>query len=148
MIKQLRKRHLQTWTILLFLLPAIIISGWFVIKKPVITQSLLQPSSSVALPVILKSVDKENYMVNLRTNNERSAAQLEWINKSAITTPSAIVYKLIPGNNGDISNNEIIGRIDSRGSYHFALKNDSASNHFILYDFIHHQVIDSINFQP
>ena len=147
MIKQLRKRHLQTWTILLFGLPAIIISGWLSVKNPVTTQSLLQPVPTEALPVILKSVDKENYTVNLRTNNNRSATQLEWINKLAITTPSALIYKLTTGNKGNMSDNEIIGRIDSRGSYHFALKNDSLSgNRFILYDFIHHQIIDSINF--
>ena len=124
MVKQLRKRHLQTWTILLFGLPAIIISGWLAVKKPITTQSLLQPASTEALPVIVKSIDKENYIVSLRTNNERTATQLEWINKSAITTPSALVYKLSAGNKGNINENEIIGRIDSRGSYHFALKND------------------------
>ncbi len=147
MIKQLRKKHLQAWTILLFLLPAIIISGWLAVRKPVVTQSLLQPGLTETLPVIVKSVDKEKYTVNLRTNNERSATQLEWINKSAITTPSALVYKLTPDRNENISNSEIIGRIDARGSYHFALKKDSlSSNRFVLYDFIHHQVIDSINF--
>jgi hypothetical protein len=147
MVKQLRKRHLQIWTILLFGLPAIIISGWLAVKKPVTTQNLLQPASIETLPVIVKSVNKENYTVNLRSNNERNATQLEWINKSAITTPSALIYKLVPGYKGNINDNEIIGRIDSRGSYHFALKNDSiAGNHFILYDFIHHQIIDSINF--
>ena len=147
MVKQLRKRHLQIWTILLFGLPAIIISGWLAVKKPVTAQSLLQPASPEALPVIVKSIDKENYIVSLRTNSERTARQLEWINKSAITTPSALIYKLTTDNNGNMSDYEIIGRIDSRGSYHFALKNDSLTgNCFILYDFIQHQIIDSINF--
>ncbi|MEO8770222.1 MAG: hypothetical protein ABI402_09065 [Ferruginibacter sp.] len=147
MNKQLRKKHLQVWTILLFALPAIIIGGWLSIKKPVSTSSLLQPVSTNVLPVIIKSIKKENYTVNLRTNNDKSSTQLEWINKSAITAPSAIIYKLTPGNKGTMNNNEIIGRIDSRGSYQFALKNDSAAgNHFILYDFIHKQIIDSINF--
>ncbi|MFT3908167.1 MAG: hypothetical protein QM737_01975 [Ferruginibacter sp.] len=147
MIKQLRKKHLQVWTILLFLLPAIIISGWLAIKKTAIEQNLLQPSSAEALSNIIRSIDKENFTAHLRTNNERSSIQLEWINKSPITTPSALIYKLTAGNKRNINDNEIIGRIDSRGSYHFALKNDSTAGfHFVLYDFIHHQIIDSINF--
>lgn len=147
MEKKLRKSHLQTWTMLLFLLPAIIISGWLAIKKPAVTQNLLQASLTEALPVIVKSIDRENYVVTLRTNNDRSSTQLELINKSAIRTPSAIVYKLIPGNKEDISENEILGRIDSKGSYYFALKNDTSTRYrFVLYDFIHRQIIDSINF--
>ncbi|MEP7164381.1 MAG: hypothetical protein ABI741_06800 [Ferruginibacter sp.] len=146
MVKQLRKRHLQVWAVLLLLIPCAIIAGWLVIpnQQP---GNLLQPQESTALQVILKSVQKENYIVNLRTNNDRSASQLEWINKSALTSPSALIYKLTNTSTKDISSNDLIGRIDVKGTYHFPLKNDSAvNNKFVLYDIIHQQVIDTINF--
>jgi hypothetical protein len=147
MTRQLRKRHLQVWSALLFLLPAIILTGWLAVKKPVITDTLLQPGLSVALPVIMQTVKKDKYTVSLRTNNQRSQTQLEWINSAQVTTPSALIYKIYPENNGDISKNQIIGRIESKGIYHFALKNDSTENkRFVLYDIIHSQIIESINF--
>ena len=145
MIKQLRKRHLQIWTILLFLLPIGILSAWLAIPKQK-TNSLLQPQFSNPLPVILKSVNKENYTVNLRTNKERSASQLEWINKSVLTSPSALIYNHTDSKQKDITANDLIGRIDSKGTFHFALKNDSSNKQFVLYDIIHRKIIDTIKF--
>lgn len=118
------------------------------VKKPV-TTNLLQPAASAGLPVILQSVNKENYTINLRTDNERSSMQLEWINKSSLTSPSALIYKLTDPDAKDICENDLIGRIDTKGTFHFALKKDSTNNNrFILYDFIHRKIIDSINFKP
>jgi hypothetical protein len=148
MIKPLRKRHLQIWTIIGVLLPIGIICAWLVVPKQV-RDNLLQPAHSAALPVLIKSIVKDNYEINLRTGKDSSALQLEWINKSALTAPSAIIYKLNPPDTGiNIDKADLIGRIDSRGIYHFALKSDSGSRkpQFVLYDIIHHQVIDQINF--
>jgi hypothetical protein len=147
-IKSLRKKHLQIWTGIAVLLPVGMICAWLVVPKPV-KDHLWQPASTVALPVIIKSVNKENYIVNLRSSNNRSAIQLEWINQSALTSPSAIIYELSPTEKEQhIENADLIGRIDSRGVYHFALKKESADTpvRFVLYDIIHHQVIDQINF--
>ena len=148
MIKPLRKKHLQIWTGIAVLLPVGMICAWLVVPKPV-KDHLWQPASTLALPVIIKSVNKENYIVNLRSNNNRSAIQLEWINQSALTSPSAIIYELSPTEKEQpIENADLIGRIDSRGVYHFALKKESADTpvRFVLYDIIHHQIIDRINF--
>jgi hypothetical protein len=148
MIRPLRKRHLQIWSGIAVLLPVGIICAWLVVPKPV-KDHLWQPPSTPVLPVIMKSLDRGNYIVNLRTNNDSSALQLEWINQSALTSPSAIIYKLSASDGiQHIENADLIGRIDSRGTYHFALKKDSANHHqhFVLYDIIHHQVIDQLNF--
>jgi hypothetical protein len=147
-IKSLRKKHLQIWTGIAVLLPVGMICAWLVVPKPV-KDHLWQPASTLALHVIIKSVNKENYTVNLRSNNDRSAIQLEWINQSALTSPSAIIYELSPTEKEQpIENADLIGRIDSRGVYHFALKKESADTpvRFVLYDIIHHQIIDRINF--
>jgi hypothetical protein len=148
MIRPLRKRHLQIWISIAVLLPIGMICAWLAVPKPV-KDHLWQPASTVALPVILKSLTRENYTVSLRTNKDSSALQLEWINQSALTSPSAIIYKLSAADKSQhIENGDLVGRIDSRGTYHFALRKDSVNRnqHFILYDIIHHQIIDQLNF--
>ncbi|MEP6596874.1 MAG: hypothetical protein ABJA71_13055 [Ginsengibacter sp.] len=143
MIRSLRRRHFQIWIALAILLPAGIVIGAIVIPKPA-HDKLLQPGSSIALPVVLKSIYRGNYTVNLRSNEDLSTVQLEWINKDALIFPSALIYKVADKNEG-ITGADIIGRIESRGTYHFALKPDSTGNYnFKLYDFIHQQIIDSI----
>lgn len=146
MVKQLRRRHFQIWSALLVLIPSGIISATLVIPRQA-KNDLLQPASGEALPVVIKTIEKPGYTIRLRGNSQ-SAAQLEWINKTPLTVPTAVIYKTIPGKQS-FGNGELIGRIESRGTYHFNLKNDSTNNYdFILYDFIHGQIIDSINFTP
>ena len=134
------------WTLLLLLIPVGIIVAWISIPKQ-LTDTLRQPIASAALPVNLKSVDKKNYTVSLRANNERSALQLEWINKSTLTSPSALIYELNDPPAINVADNSLIGRIDVKGKFYFNLKNDSIiPRRFVLYDIIHHQSIDTINF--
>ena len=145
MIKQLRKRHFQIWSIMLVLIPLGIIAATWVIPKQT-KNALLQPPGSAALPVIISTVDKKDYTINLR-GNSTVPSQIEWINKTVLTVPTAVIYKIISGKN-DISGADLVGRIEARGTYHFNLKNDLASEyHLVLYDFIHNQIIDSINFK-
>jgi hypothetical protein len=146
MIKQLRRRHFQIWLVLLILIPAGIISATIVIPGPA-TNSLLQPTTSFALPNIIKTINKENYAVNLRSNTQ-VPSQIEWINKTVLTIPTAVIYKIVAGKK-DVESGDLIGRIESKGTYHFYLREDSTNYyHFVLYDFIHKQIIDSINFTP
>ena len=146
MIKQLRKRHFQIWSAMLILIPSGIISATLVIPKQT-KNALLQPAVTRALPVVIKTMEKQDYTVNLRGNSQ-IPAQLEWINKTALTVPTAVIYKIVPGKK-DIENADLIGRIESKGTYHFDLKNEATNDfHFILYDFIHQHIIDSINFTP
>ncbi|HZE84522.1 MAG TPA: hypothetical protein VE035_09445 [Puia sp.] len=146
MIKTLRKRHLQAWTALSVLLPVGIISAWMVIPGPV-KDRLLQPASTMALPVLFRTVDKGSYSASLRGSRDSSSLQLEWINRSALTSPSAIIYRSASATGG-AEGAEIIGRIGARGTYRWPLKKDSVGNglHFLVYDIIHHQLIDRINF--
>ncbi len=152
MIKPLRKRHLQIWSVLAVLIPVGIVSAIIVRPKPV-TNTLLQPATTEALPVIIKTVEKENYTVNLR-GSDQTPAQLEWINKTVLTFPTATIYKvpimqsLKASPKGGGLEGALIGRIEARGTYHFALKPDSTNTYyFILYDFIHQQQIDSFDFK-
>jgi hypothetical protein len=148
MIKPLRKKHVQVWTALAILIPLGILTGWMVIPKPV-KDYLFQPISSTALPVIVHSLNRDNYTVNLRSSKDGTAIQLEWINKSALVSPSALIYEIDPKyGEKDIEGSALIGRINDRGIYHFPLKKDSSITkyQFILYDIIHHLAIDRINF--
>jgi hypothetical protein len=145
MIKPLRKRHLQIWLALSVLLPVGIISAWFVVPKPV-KDKLLQPALVNALPVVLKSLPQRNPSVTIRANSDTSALQLEWINAKELTYPSALIYQ-VKDSNSNMESGNIIGRMDVRGAYRFPLKKDSTINgfHFIVYDIIHHKIIQRIN---
>jgi hypothetical protein len=140
---QLRKRQVQCWIILAFAIPAGFLSASLVIPSPM-TSTVIEPHTTVALPLVLRSLQKNGYTINLRVNVDRSMKQLEWINNIAITVPSAIIYQTQTGN---LDGAEIIGRVESRGTYRFPLKAGSISAvlHFIVYDIIHHQTIDQIN---
>jgi hypothetical protein len=147
MIKPLRKRHLQIWAAFVVLLPLVIIFGRLAVPVPA-RSSLLQPSSVVALPLVLGTKENTDYLVNLRSSNDTSNLQLEWINKTTLTVPSAVIYKLSSTGIKDANDKELVGRIEARGAYHFALKkdNDVLNPSFLLYDFIHQKNIDTLNF--
>lgn len=150
MIKPLRKRHLQIWTVLAILIPAGIITAWLAIPKEA-KDKLLQPSSAQVLPVVLKSFySRGPYEVNLRTSSDTAEFQLEWINKQTLTYPTATIYKTASGVK-DVSKGVLVGRIEARGNYYFKVDAtfktfDNSVYQLVLYDFIHKQIIDSITF--
>src|SRR5437870_935571 len=108
MIKPLRKKHLQIWIALAVLIPFGIAAAWISIP-PQAKDKLLQPAAVQALPVVLASADKDDYTVRIRSNNDTSQLQLEWINKKTLTYPTAAIYKTLKGAK-DITDAALIGR--------------------------------------
>lgn len=150
MIKPLRATHLLIWKALAVLLPASIVVAWLSIPQQPL-QPLLQPAQQQALPVVVKKIDYPNYTVAVRRSADASALQLEWINKTTLQYPTATIYSVSKGAGMDHA--KLIGRIEARGDWYFALDasfnaSPVATDHFILYDFIHRQIIDTINFTP
>ncbi|MBL0182536.1 MAG: hypothetical protein IPP96_09640 [Chitinophagaceae bacterium] len=140
MIKPLRKRHLQIWSLLAVLIPAGIISGYMVVPEKA-TSNLLEADNSQALPVVINKLETKNYSVYLRSSIDKKNYQLQWVNTKASTQPSSLIYK------GSIEEKELIGRIGSTGTYYFPLKADTTGRYkFIVYDIIHRQMTDSIKF--
>ena len=142
MNRQLRRRHLQFWLLLLPLLPLAIISALLVRPKSAIG-NLLQPLSTNALPLVTQTFRKESYTINIRNGND-STQQLEWINNSVLTVPTAVIYLTEKGSR-TIENGQMLGRIEARGVYRFPMKAGRVEQ-LLLYDFIHQQIIDTINF--
>ncbi len=141
MIKSLRKRHLQIWALWAVLMPAGIIAAWLAVPGKA-ADKLLQPDEGTTLPVTIQSVEKESYTVTLRSNEEKTQYQLEWINRKASTVPSSLIYKVCQ------PENELVGRVDAKGTYYFPLGIDSGNMYrFILYDIIKKRTIDSVNFK-
>lgn len=139
-MKPLRKRHLQVWTLLAILIPAGIISGYFAVPGEA-TNKLLQEDIAAALPDVVNKIERKDYAVYLRAAADKMSWQLQWVSKKASTVPSSLIYKT------GSSDNELIGRVEGQGSYYFPLKADSANLYrFVLYDIIHQQTIDSLNF--
>ncbi len=148
MIRPLRKGHLQIWTTLAFLLPLGIISAWFAIPSPAIDK-IIQPGIGIALPRILEtSKAGSDRTFQIRTNADSSVIQLACINERTITTPSALIYQVQNSATADIANADLIGRIAEKGNYFFPLKKMEAKNgfHFIIYDIIHHQATERVDF--
>ena len=147
MIKTLRKRHLRIWYALTFLLPlCIVVARMSLPGKPVHT--FLQPGLSLSMPKLIKSVEKENYTINIRCTENRDNCQLEYINRHALTIPSLLIYIMKPGAQ-TIDEHDLLGRIESKGSYYFLLSAEGGNEAtgFILYDFIHENIIDTILFE-
>lgn len=141
-MKPLRKRHLQVWTLLALLIPAGIISAYFAVSHDA-TGKLLQEDKALALPVLINKIEKNEFTVSLRSSVDKINFQLQWVATKASTLPSSLIYK--------ITNNEmeLIGRVEAMGSYYFPLKTDTLNSYrFILYDIIHRQTIDTLNFKP
>lgn len=151
MILLLRKRHLQAWMILSFLLPAGILIAWFSVPEQLINKSL-QPAAVTSLVKVLKESGNTIYHLKLRSNESGDALQLEIQNTTALEYPSALVY-LLSSDQNTTGNQvppgaELLGRIQERGIYNFQLKNEYRNNRFtiLLYDIIHHQRIDTLKF--
>jgi hypothetical protein len=141
MIKPLRKKHFQIWATLAVLIPAAMVSAYFVIPHQAVS-TVLQNDKSEALPVVISKVEKAPYTVYLRGSNDKKNYQLQWINKKDVNQPSSLIYAI--GN----TEKELIGRMAAAGNYFFPLPKDSTGKYnFILYDIIHQQIIDSINFK-
>src|SRR5882672_2992665 len=104
MIKPLRKRHLQIWTLLAVLIPAGIISAYLVVPKEAFDK-LLQEDKTAALPVEIKKMEQKNYSSYLRSSADRKNYQLQVdiINES--TAPSSLIYQITKGEK------ELIGRV-------------------------------------
>ena len=149
MIRPLRKRHLLIWRSLAFLLPAGIIVAWLSIPKQS-TQTLLQPQTTTALPLVLSKFENKSFSIFIRSNIDTSEIQLEWINKKTLEYPTATIYAATE--NGTIKDSKLVGRIEARGTWYFPLdssfRNGSNRKNFILYDFIHQQVVETINLTP
>ena len=140
MNRQLRKRHRIMWMILAIFIPFLVISSWLLIPslEPVKAIVTSQPP---ALPVVLKTIQRPHYEVELQTDGQGNL-QLEWWSKVPLGIPSAVVYQV--HENGE---QHLLGRIETRGHYRFPLKQRDASGmlQIQLFDFIHEQVIDTLN---
>ena len=155
MIKPLRRRHLQIWTVIAVLLPAGILVSWLVIPNSVPVKTLSAPAIAL-LPEIRAKKETDQYCIYVRSNATKTEWQLEWKNRLALTVPSAVIYKVSASSSEasvpasfNPAQAELIGRIEAKGDYVFPLPADSANSndlHLVLYDFIHDRKIDTITF--
>jgi hypothetical protein len=142
MIKPLRKRHLQVWSVWAVLLPLGIIGGIAARKKNP-TENSLQTSKTNEQPVLLIEKKFGAFTVQLRANKQGSTRQLVWINNKPLEEPTAAIYQSV-SDTSSVTSSKYIGRIEGTGKYYFDLS--SSEEHFFVYDFIHQQIIERIDF--
>jgi hypothetical protein len=143
MIRPLRKRHLQIWIVWALLLPLGIVSA--VMARRYIPVNAIETQNGSLLPVVIKENTWKGNTVQLRSNSLGSIQQLVWMNRQMLSIASATIY-LADIDTGSIASSKYIGRIESRGNYVFDLPLKKAY-HFIIYDFIHQQIVGRINFK-
>jgi hypothetical protein len=156
MIKALRKRHLQTWTLLAVLIPVCIIAAWIAVPEKV-TQELFQKEMVRNTSVTLTSVKKESYKLSLLIDTAKSenAVNLEFINAEKFTAPSLLLYRLIDTTTDNIDKQELLGRIEGKAPHYFPLPyltvisclEFSNTAKFVLYDIRKRQPIDTLIFK-
>ena len=142
MIRSLRKRHLQIWILWALLLPLGIVSA--IMARRTIPTSAVEIQNVFLLPVVIQEKTWQGNTVQLRGSNRSSIHQLVWMNKEMLSIASATIY-LANNDSNSILSSKYIGRIESRGNYVFDLPAENQYR-FIVYDFIHQQIIDHINF--
>lgn len=144
MIKTLRKRHLQIWSLWALLLPLGIIAATLA-RKPVVKDNFAQTHNRTAWPVLIAEKKLSENSLQLRTNPAGTVRQLVWLNREPLTVPSATIY-LAKTDTATMAGAAYIGRIETRGTYMFSLPVQS-EYHFLLYDFIHQQIIGRLAFR-
>lgn len=147
MIRSLRNSHRHVWMATAVLLPTAMILAWLYVPN-VIPVSRVLISKVDLLPIVKTSKESSRYCINIRSNNEGTAWQLEWKNKLPLTVPSAVIYDG-SSRGSDISGFGFIGRIESKGAYVFALPATTTLSRpvrLFLYDFIHEKMVDSVRF--
>ena len=145
MIKPLRKRHRQIWLAASVLLPAGLLLAWLSIPnlEPV---KELPGQHPALLPQIVRTAENEREQIILRT--APGQWQLQWKSKSMLTVPSAVIY-LVRDSVLPVYKQQLIGRLEAGKDDAFSFPADAIalpSRKLVLYDFIHGQSIDSINF--
>jgi len=143
MIKPLRKKHLEIWIALALLLPAAMLRAW--LAQPIAPISSSQKQEAAAFELVTDSFKSSRYIARIRYTQNHASCQLEYINQLPLEVPSILLYRV---NNGaaTIDGNQLLGRIGQTGPYYFPLPQAREKENFILYDFIHQQVIDTIKF--
>ena len=145
------------------LIPVGIIVALMAVPKKV-TQELLQKVAASTYHTIA-SVEKENYKINILVPNSITIKhptgweydlKVEFVNKKESATDSLLLYKVINVTDNNIDKQELLGRIESKGTQEFRLKffdlrvtNNKFDyrDKFLLYDIMKKQVVDSINFK-
>jgi hypothetical protein len=124
------------------LLPLGIVSA--VMARRSIPSSAIEIQNGFLLPVVIKEKIWNGNTLQLRGSTQSKVQQLVWMNKQMLSIASAALY-LEESDINSVSSPKYIGRIESRGNYVFELPVKS-QYHFIVYDFIHQQIVDRINF--
>ncbi|HEY0678172.1 MAG TPA: hypothetical protein VGD17_07790 [Chitinophagaceae bacterium] len=148
MMKPLRKKHLFIWIGLAAIMPAGIISAWMARPEKIISEPI-EKNNSISFTKVVKEVKTEKYSIRLLCNSDNSSCQLQYNSLVPQDLPSALLYRMMPGATG-INGNELLGRIGERRTYQFDIpvagRKSMEQQAFILYDFIHQQIIDTIKF--
>ena len=145
MIKSQRKRHLQIWTLWAVLIPVGIIVAWMAVPKKVEQELFYKDAVPLGSPGSGEAYEN-GYILYIRydTSMNQNKTYLQFVNRYKLKTPPLLIYKMIDSTANTIDKQLLLGRIDKEGSQFFPLDTFIYNDRFILYDFLHKKIIDTI----
>ncbi|HEY5773794.1 MAG TPA: hypothetical protein VIS75_14255 [Chitinophagaceae bacterium] len=145
MIRSLRKRHLQIWALWAVLIPVGIIVAWMAVPKKVTQELFYKDAVPVGSPGSGEAIE-DDYTLYIRydTTMNQEKIFLQFINRHKLKTPPLLIYKMTDSTTNTIDKQLLLGRIDKEGSQFFPLDTFIYNDRFILYDFLHKKIIDTI----
>jgi len=144
MIKTLRKRHLQIWILWAVMLPVGILVAWMAVPEKVTQEFMSKNLVSVDVPGQGEAFGND-YTIDIGydTSRTRNKAYLLFINHHKLRAPPFLIYKMADSG-GNIDKQLLLGRVEKEGTQFFPLDTFIHNDKFILYDFIHKKIIDTI----
>jgi hypothetical protein len=125
----LRQAHRVIWLCLAFVLPLAFVAALRQNDSLPVQEPLGAPLAA-PLPVLVRSSDTPDFLVNLRRDS--TAAQLEILVKKSLAVPSAVVRVSANGRRS------ALGILNVPGLYRFALPDTAAHPTIYITDEIHH----------
>ncbi|MEK7257590.1 MAG: hypothetical protein AAB316_22735 [Bacteroidota bacterium] len=140
----LRKYHRAIWNAFAIVLPALFVAAIFALPKP-IADSQFNSRQPAALPQVMKSIETEGFLINLRANPATNERQLEIIVRKPLTVPTALVY-LTETAESKPENGILLGNLTATGEHRFELgaaANIETYPFLLLFDPVKNQAIEN-----
>ena len=140
MSPKLRRAHRAIWLVQPIVLVVVFAAALRLNRIPPALKQPVGAPVAAPLPVLVKSVEKPGFRINLRQGCNPTGCQLEIVVRQPLEVPSMVVRV------GHPFNGLAVGTLHARGVYRFALPDPVAHPTISLVDEVHHITLETIHF--
>lgn len=137
MTPPLRRAHRFIWLLLAVALPVGFLATRLTRQSPLLQAPILPPQST-AMPVLLRTVDADSLVLNLRQSVQGTERQLEILLKQPFETPSAVVCIRQEGSR------RAVGLLNAPGLYRFSLPTGTNRPLVEIVDEVHDRTVKTV----